>query len=402
MSRYDTEEQDTGAQQAQFDRGVAYTLPGDRVPPGHCKRLVNAEVRTGMPANRRGTRKVTWMMNGGLTLGTRWQGVQEFRPSRNDFSPAARVVLAVVDDDLWLCAPGNEPRLVQADLTAYGHRCEIIPAFNVALILRNLSEVPLLFDPNNGVPAGAYYGSSGLLRSLPRAATGSVLPAAATGCYHAGRVWLKSGYDEVIASDIFEWRFTSTKVYRVESGGNGEIMKLWPYGEASIAIFKNDGVYRAVNATGDLASMVIERVYGAHGCVAADSVRQEGDSIYYLSASGVERLLVTGQSLVVQSAEAFSHNVSPLFRGLSWPAAGGARGLVVDNYYVLAVPTRATWREVDALARRWGGVAPEVSAWEPGFTEVAGPWQTFSRDYVVSAEEAYTATGWEPFSNDDE
>jgi hypothetical protein len=387
-----------GGELTDFSRGVMQVRPGDRLPPGYYARGVNVEIRQGLPETRRGTRVLNWMRRAnGQTLGTRFQAVREFRPSRSGTAVPVRLVLAIVDDALWRCVPNNVPVREEAALTSSTQPCEIIPGFNAALILRGLEQVPLIYDPYNQVPTGPFYGGSGRVRSLPSPASGNAsLPAANIGCYHNDRYWLKKGYDQFLASALQEFDYRPQDVFRCESGGNGEIVQMIPYADNSIAVFKNDAVFRVTGTDGDLSELVVRQVWGGPGCIAGDTVVKIGDSVLYLAENGVARLRVTGDALVVEPVEAFSAAVAPTFKGLSWPAATAARAIVVDDYYLLAVPSKATWRQVDPLGTRWRGAEPIVP-FDLGAVSREGTWQTFSEDYVVSGSEDYGSADWESF-----
>lgn len=346
----------------EFSRGLMHTRPGDRLPAGYYRRGVNLELRRGYPETRRGVRPMPWMLANGAPLAAVVQGVRWWKPARATIQQPPGECVLVGDDDLWRCAPGNVPRRVYADITDATQPVELIPAFDCMLILRGLGQEPLLYDPYNSQRRG----NRVLTLKEPVAGAGRlVLPPASVGCATNGRVWLKSGSDQVIASDIFEWYYTSTNVFRVESGVAGEIAVMRPYGGNAIAVFKSDGVYRIVNTDGDLSNLYVEKVYAAKGCVAGESVQQIGSMFIYLANDGVEAIEVSGTELIAQPTGSFSASIHPYFKGMSWPAASAARAVVADNYYLLAVPSVATWKLVDPLAVRWGGEIPSVP-FEPG------------------------------------
>jgi hypothetical protein len=369
MSRFDDNPnaQEPGITSQDWSAGLMHTRPGDRLPPGYYRRLVNGEIRRGFPETRRGLRPMKWMLNNGAPLADVVQAVKWWRPSRATIQVPPAMCLLIGDNELWHCAPGNVPRRLHAAITDATQPCEILPSFDVALILRGLEQAPVLFDPYNALLRG------GGVLELEEPASGSgriVLPPASVGCVTAGRVWLRSGVDQVVASDIFEFYYNPLNVFRVEAGGGQEIVRMVPYGGNAIAVFKTDGVYRMVNTDQALedtsSTFYVEKIYAAQGCVAGDSVQQIGSNFLYLSPNGVEQIQVSGTELIAQPAGSFSAAVNPYFKGLSWPAASAARGVVADNYYLLAVPSKATWKVVDPLAVRWGSEFPEVVGFEPG------------------------------------
>lgn len=384
MSRFDDHPNALeGELQAQdWTRGLMHTRPGDRLPPGYYRRLVNGEIRRGFPETRRGLRPITWMLNEGAPLAAVVQAVCWWKPSRATLQAPPAMVLLIGDNELWRCATHNTPVRVDAAITENLQPCEILPCFDVALILRGLEEAPVLYDPYNSLLRG------GGVLELEEPASGSgriVLPPATVGCVSAGRVWLRSGVDQVVASDIFEFYYNPLNVFRVEAGGGAEIVRMVAYGGNAIAVFKTDGVYRMVGTDQALESadstFYIEKVYASQGCIAGDSVRQIGSTLLYLSANGTEAIEVSGTELIAQPTGSFSAAVNPYFKGLSWPAAAAARAIVVDNYYLLAVPSKATFKMVDPLGVRWGGEFPEV----PHETGTEGVLVVYESDGVTPA-----------------
>jgi hypothetical protein len=370
MSRWNAtgDTPDIGAERSVFVGGVLHQAPPDRLPVGNYTRLVNGEIRRGYPESRRGTRKLTWMANtDGTPLVSNVQGIRWWRPIRQDGTAVDNgMVILIGDNDMWRCSPGNTPVKVMEDITTDDDPCEIIPCFNTALILRGEFLAPLIYDPYNTL-----YRGGGLLAQLTPA-IGSVLPPSSTGCSSGGRVWLRYGRNKVIASDLYEFSYVATSVFTIDGEDDGEILRLWPYGRDNVLIFKTDGVFTLTSSTSDFSDLYREKVYGASGCLAGDSIAQIGTDIFYLSSGGIERLSVNGDSVLVQSTVPVSGPASGYFQGISSPSVRGARGLVVDNYYIISIPSAATLTQ---------------TASSPFYNSA----QTYAADIVVGVDNLYVS-----------
>jgi hypothetical protein len=369
--QHDREVPETAATLNQLGDALSELRPGGAQPAGLYRRLLNGEIRRGYPETRRGTRPARWCMQEAagvaLPLGAQIQGAAWFTPVRPRTSrPMIPELLVVAVGDVWECRRHNAPRRVRRALTSAGQACELIPAATVCLILRGLEQAPVLYDPT-----GERLGRRGVV-DLPAAAGGKLaLPAASTGTYAGNRIWLRSGVEEVIASDLLEYHYTSTSVFTAESSGNGAVVRLWPYADDSLLVFKRDLVVQFTGIS-DLSTMVARRVYGARGLLAPYSVAQDGDVLYYLSARGPEVLRLGTDGQLVQAGADFSAPVARRVDAIDWSLAEQAVGVVYDGYYLLSVPSRATRGQVDAIGLEIEGavsVPQDVGSsnvWTPG------------------------------------
>ncbi|RMH25690.1 MAG: hypothetical protein D6692_10490 [Planctomycetota bacterium] len=326
--------------------------------PGLYARLVNGEIRTGYPTTRRGMRPAPWASRAEsgvrVPLGSVFRAAHWHRPldPRTGEQQPGFLLLAM-DDALWLCRPNNEPRLVRSSVFDATERVEMFAANERVYILRGLKRAPLVYDPLGLAP----FPSAGL-HELPPPSVGQALPPARTGAFQSNRIIQRYGLNELIFSDLFAWSYASdAQIFTAESRGGGEIVRVWPYARNSLLVFKTDAVVQFVGVH-DLSTMRAERVYAASGCVAPDSVAQSGDRVFYLSARGVEVLTVDSDGLVRASGPEFSAPMARQIDAIDWDRAATARGLVVDGYYLLWVPSTATLSDVDTVGEMFPGVMP--------------------------------------------
>jgi hypothetical protein len=327
---------------AQWSGGINTVLPADRLPALQFTHALNMEIRKGYPETRRSVERARWLYRGETEkLGTTFQGcglVQGTDPNPVTRLPSA--LLVVADNTLWLCAPNNEPLRLLAGVTADTQPVEILNAHGEHLILRGVSAPPLRYRYKPGHKP----------RALPEPRTiggFAQLPASATGCYAANRVWLKRGKSNVVASDVYEWDYDpALQDFRVDDGENDEIVRLWPYGEDRIVVFKTRSVH-VIDGVGGMDTVadppVLPRIYrvaAARGCVAPYTVCQRGSAVLYLSREGVEVLDLSTSAVTSQAAMPLSKAAQRYFEEVRWTGIAGARATIADNYYLLSVPTR--------------------------------------------------------------
>jgi hypothetical protein len=331
---------------ADWGQGVNTVLPADRLPPMQFTHGLNIELREGFPVTRSGTPKAKWLYSQEAKLGDVFQGsgmVQSPDPDPRSRLPIATPV--VCDNDLWLCAPNNEPTLLYADITDSLQQVEFIDAFDYTLILRNYGLAPLRYR----------YEAGHLPEAIPAARSGmTTLPDSPTGCYAGNRIWLKKGKNEVIASDLLEWDYNSTETrWTIDDGENDEIVRLWPVGEDRIVVFKTrsihviEGVASLDTASEPPIQITIRRVAAARGCVAPYAIAQRGQTLYYLSRDGIEALLLSDNAVSAMSDKPISVAEARYFDDVKWRAVNGARMTIANNYLILSVPTR--YREEDLI-----------------------------------------------------
>lgn len=337
---------------ADWGQGVNTLLPGDRLPPMQFTHGLNLELREGYPVTRRGVARAKFFYRNGAPLGAVFQGAGLIQSSDPD--PSRRLPIAtlvVCDNNLWLCAPNNEPTRLKAGITDALQPVQVIDAFDEALILRNLGQPPVLYR---------YEAGQGV-RDLPAPRAGmTTLPPAETGCYAGNRVWLKLGKSEVVASDIFEWDYLGVETrWMIDDGENDEIVRLWPVGENRIVVFKTRSVHvienvSALDTVSEPAIQIdIRRLAAARGCVSPWAIAQRGQTLFYLSREGVEALVLSESGISAMSDKPLSGAVQRYFEEVRWRAVRGAQMAVADNYLLLSVPTR--WGERDYAAAIYDG-----------------------------------------------
>lgn len=326
---------------AQWQGGVNTVLPADRLPGLQFTHALNMELRKGYPETRRSVERANWLYRKGAKLGTVFQGAGLVQGTTADaVTRAPTALLVVCDNNLWLCAPNNEPLLLLAGVTADTQPVEILDAHGEHLILRGVSQPPLRYRYKAGQRPRAL--------PAPRAIGAfAQLPASDTGCHAGNRVWLKKGKSRVVASDIYEWDYDAAlQDFAVGEGENDEIVRLWPYGEDRIVVFKTRSVHvidgvSAMDTTADPPVLpTIYRVAAARGCVAPYTVAQRGSAVLYLSREGVETLELSASAVTTQAAVPLSKAMDRYFQEVRWQGISGARAIIADSYYLLSVPTR--------------------------------------------------------------
>lgn len=327
---------------ADWAQGVNTLLPDDRLPPLQFKHGMNVALRKGYPETRPGVDRANWLYSLEAAMGETFQGWGEIQGADPD--PGTRLPLAnlvVCDNDLWIACPNTEPFRLMVDVTDSTQEVEIIDCYNYALILRGLGQAPLRY----------LYEAGHLPEALPEPRDGqSALPNSTTGVYAGNRIWLKTGKNETVASDILEWdRDAVNARWTIDDGENDEILRYWKVGEDRIVVFKERSVHviegvSQLNTVGtDDAPQVQVRIYrvaAARGLIAKWAVDQRGQTLYYMSRDGLEALLLSDAGVTAMGDKPLSLAAKGYWDTLRWMAVSGAQMAIADQYLMISVPTR--------------------------------------------------------------
>ena len=167
------------------------------------------------------------------------------------------------------------------------------------------------------------------------------IPEAVDGIFTQNRLFLIDGKDTVAVSDIGDFtRYQpATQEFRINAGDAYTLRALWLFNESTLLCFKNGHVRKVAGVTGDLSGAAgplnVTQAYG----MAAASVADIGNDVYWLSSE----LRVTSLSLTVTNNEqgtnaALSDPLQYSFARINPGRASQARLAVFDGYLHVALP----------------------------------------------------------------
>ena len=324
--------------------GVNDRLAPELLPPGWVCAATNAEFADGEIRTRRGA-----MTPPAFRVGVPLVGAGVF------LDPQAHrewIVLASANA-LWLCRDGEPPREVPVP-AALG-TCGITQAFD------------LLFVMQEGGTAYSYAGLAGGSASPIARDTGAgdgtnPIPLGGTAELLGDRLYVPHDGDYVSISDIGDYtRFAIGNRVRVNRGGADTIVRLFPYTQGTMLVFKGSSIFAITNAYGDLGTARLEVVNSQLGCLAPRSVAAVGADAFFLASTGVYRVQQVVESRLGTSPQPVSRDIPGLMARINWRYASAAHGAVAGDYYYLAVPVDGSTRNNAILAynirtEAWEGI----------------------------------------------
>jgi hypothetical protein len=259
-------------------------------------------------------------------------------------------IVLVGESTAWLCREGNPPEAVTLPGTLEDG-VSVRQAFDRLFVFRD------------GGATWEYTGI-GSFAEVDRSLTGDgtrPLPMVATAELLNDRLYAPED-DYVYASDIADYtRYALGNRARFNAGKDDTIVRVFPFTQNTLLVFKGKSVLALTGATGDLSGTRVEIVNPELGCIAAESVASVGADALFLSSSGVYRVQQIVESRLGTVATAVSHSIPGAMRRIHWQAAAGAQAAVIGDYYYLAVPIDRSERNNAILAYNlvtdaWEGV----------------------------------------------
>jgi hypothetical protein len=314
---------------------------------------------------------MTWAKQVGL--GTLW-GVGVFS------DPFGREIgLAALQEYALRFGGGMEPEVVRyppyVQVTA---PVELVQAFDRVLMFRGELEeqTPLVWSPRQSFEAGL----DAFAEVEQTAARGSdddndygdgtqTIPNAADATLHNNRLYIPVGRDEIVVSDILDYtRYNeATQRFRINAGSSDRIVRILPWNQTTLVIFKDQSVHTLGNVYGNLADIRTDVLTSEFGLVGRDAVAMVGRDIVFLGHGGVYSLQMALDNKLQASADPLSGPMQPLMDRIQWAHAHKAQMAYDDSRLLLAVPMDGAdfcnaVLVFDYLTRAWHGrwVHPEM------------------------------------------
>ena len=212
--------------------------------------------------------------------------------------------------------------------------CELVQCFDKVLLFRGPDAPPLEWDGTQ----------SGLFRRISQSGDGTginPIPNAVTGEIVSNRLLVPTNRDEVAVSDILDYtRYDSImSQFRINSGTDETLVRLFPYTTSSVLAFKTNSVWQLSNLVGTWADNArLDVLNPTIGCAARESVATVGADVFWLSRTGVYRILQVIQGRIQTAPVPVSDPIEPIINRINWTVADKSVAVVWGQYYLLAVP----------------------------------------------------------------
>jgi hypothetical protein len=269
-------------------------------------------------------------------------------------------LLVATDAVVFQFRDGHTPRTITIPGVLTG-RVSLVQAFNTVLMFRGADKTPWQWDGTRTAGFVAVDQTDHLDATTP-------IPNGSdrTGLVPVlmnNRLLVPAGRDRIAVSDIFDYtRYDATfNDFNVNSGSDDVLTALYPFTRTSLLVFKDQSIFLIDGISGDLSGTRLDTINREIGCVAGGSVAMVGADVFFLSSSGVYRVLQVVQDRIQTAAVPVSDPIQPMMRRINWKAAGGATAAVHGDYYYLAVPLDGSTRNnavlpYNTVTDSWEGV----------------------------------------------
>ena len=235
-------------------------------------------------------------------------------------------------------------------------RIEVVQAFNQVLLFRGPGKVPWVWDGDINttfVQASQVDPGAGL----------SPIPGATTAELMANRLFIPYSRDQIAVSDLLDYTAYDAALndFNVNSGSDDAIVRVFPFTNNSLLVFKDQSTHLISNIYGDLSEVRLDQINGEIGCAARRSVAMVGGDVFFLASDGVYRVQQIIQGRLQTGATPVSDPITPLIRRINENARGLCVGAVLGRYYYLAVPLDTATRPnallvYDTVTDAWQGI----------------------------------------------
>jgi len=364
--------------------GVDMRTPPQNLPPGMVSFAENCRFRFGSVEPRRGTQALTWTSLLGIefpiTFPINWNtpistgapvGVGLWAdPNGDEWQLIAAVSTAFTLDDgggrvlVWAIKPGNNIRAVPvlADISSTEGEVWFESCFNVVTLHRGPGADPLVMtNIDEGFkPITLSEGGSGTV-PIPRSRNATffqnrlLVP-------HRPENTVKA--DNVAVSDVLDYTRYLEQIndFRINQGDSDEIVRVVPFNEQSVVVFKDSSIYAVSGLVGDYTTNArLDLVTDEFGLVGQRSVATVGPDLVFLSTRGVTTLRQTELNKTQGVSTPLSEPIQPLIDRINWQVAKTTASAAYfrDRYY-LSVPIDGSSENnavlvYDFLNRAWSG-----------------------------------------------
>ena len=233
---------------------------------------------------------------------------------------------------------------------------EFVQAFNELVVFRGEAAVQWVWE-------GELSGEFAFVSQIS-AGDGTVpMPKAVTAELYANRFFIPSGRDRITVSDLLDFTRCDSLLneFNVNSGSDDALVRVFPFTNNSILVFKDQSTHVISNVYGDLTEVRLDQINGSIGCIARKSVAMVGGDVFFLSSNGVFRVQQILQDRLQTGAVPVSDPISPLLTRINSRFQHLCVAAVLGRYFYLAVPLDSATRPnallvYDTVSDAWQGI----------------------------------------------
>lgn len=170
---------------------------------------------------------------------------------------------------------------------------------------------------------------------------GDDMPNADYGLYQANRMIQPYGRNEVVLSDILDVETVNVITMQVKAafGSNDYTIGLHPYQENNTLVFMRKSIHLLTNVHLDsMENSTLDEVTREVGCCARRTIQTAGNSIFWLSDSGVYSMEIGQELNLVGKGLPLSEPVADWFERVNTLEVEAACAVYHNNRYYIACP----------------------------------------------------------------
>lgn len=333
--------------------GVNTKLARERLEPGWCAAALNKVFVNGSATTREGFR-----MPAEHRVGTAALPAVTFVRGSGIYSDPDGVEYLVHagSDRAYFTREGSSGFSIPYTGLVTSDPIDVVQAFNQVLLFRGPGKVPWVWDgelTTTFVEASQVDPGAGL----------SPIPGATTAELMGNRLFVPYSRDQIAVSDLLDYTAFDAALndFNVNSGSDDAIVRVFPFTNNALLVFKDQSVHIISNIYGDLSQVRLDQINREIGCAARRSVAMVGGDVFFLSSNGVYRVQQIIADRLQTAATPVSDPITPLIRRINPGARGLCVGAVVGRYYYLAVPLDTATRPnallvYDTVTDAWQGI----------------------------------------------
>jgi len=246
--------------------------------------------------------------------------------------PNGQEYLAIaVAAGVWFTYDGGQGTMVPMS-SIINYPVEFSQAFNEFYMWRGPTMTPLVWKGDFSV----YW------QELPDPGTDTTrkaMPPAYTAETFANRILAPHDRDGMAISDIesslYVWVAND---FRVNAGEADTLVRIFPWVQATVMLFKQHSIFQMANVTGDLSATTLQKLPGTLGLCGLKAVVAVSGDIFFMDRSGVYKISQVFEGSPQAGSLPVSDHINPLIDSINWTCAAGIRAEARRERVYFAVP----------------------------------------------------------------
>lgn len=313
-------------------KGVNNRLEPHLLPPGMVSDAKNMRFNRGVPETRLGTTFQTWankIISGQIQAWGIVYGVGVFTDPATRF----QYLIIAADGNIYFTLPNNSPvQMVLPVGLVVNKPCTFTQGIG-ALLCHQGEDRPTLVTSRITQPWVQ------VINNIASDGTTSI-PNSSRSIFTQNRIFIPYGKDQIAVSDFNDYTryLAGLQDFSVNQGSADTLVNIYKFNDETIVAFKDHSIYAISGVSGTLQGTILDEVTNKFGLIAAKSIAQVGNDLWFLSELGVMSLSQTELNKLQGVSLPQSDPIQPYINRINWRYASGSTAAYWNNRYYLAVP----------------------------------------------------------------